>query len=240
MEGVSGAVLVGGKSRRMGADKAVLAVGELSLIQRVVGALREVADELLLVGTTDSRYAGLGDVLVDDLVPDAGPLAGIYTALSAMRHSLCLVVACDMPFLNVDLLRYMLHESTGWDVVVPRRREGLEPLHAVYAHSCLNSIEHMLEERNLCPLDLFPIVRVRYLEARELASRDPGGVSFTNVNGPHELALAERMAKQRFLGGVDEKDEPADRWRPRFQDPGTSDRAAAATCRSTRNGGQLP
>ena len=198
MTGVSGAVLVGGKSRRMGADKAVLPVGELSLIQRVVAALREVVDELLLVGATDSRYAGLGDGSVDDLVPDAGPLAGIYSALTAMRNSLCLVVACDMPFLNIDLLRYMLLESTGWDVVVPRRAEGLEPLHAVYASSCLKPIKQMLAEGSLCPLDLFPRVRVRYLEGRELASLDPDGSSFINVNRPSELALAARMVRLQF------------------------------------------
>ena len=187
----------------MGADKAVLAVGERSLIQRVIAAVREVADELLLVGTTDSQYEGLGGVLVDDLVPDSGPLAGIYTALSTMRHSLCLVVACDMPFLNVDVLHHMLRESVGWDAVVPRRKEGLEPLHAVYARACLQPIEQMLAEGNLCPLDLFPIVRTRYLEERELAPLDPEGLSFINVNRPAELALANEISGSGHIGHSD-------------------------------------
>jgi len=122
MKGISGAVLVGGKSRRMGRDKALLAVGGQPLLQRVVEALREVTDELLLVGVGAERYAWLGGRAVDDLVPGGGPFAGVYTALSVARHSHCLVVACDMPFLNTDLLRYMRQQAMGWDAVVPRLR----------------------------------------------------------------------------------------------------------------------
>jgi molybdopterin-guanine dinucleotide biosynthesis protein A len=193
MERVSSAVLVGGKSRRMGTDKALLTVGGQRIIQRVIGALQAVADEVLLVGAGAERYAWLGGRTVDDLIPRGGPLAGLYTALSVARHSRCLVVACDMPFLNTDLLRYMFQEAARWDAVVPRWRGRLEPLHAVYARSCLEHIEYMLDSGDLCPLDLFSLVDVRYVETHEVASFDGGELSFANLNTPADLALAREL-----------------------------------------------
>ncbi len=178
----------------MGADKALLTVGGQPLLQRVVDALREVTDELLLVGVGAERYAWLGGRAVDDLVPSGGPLAGVYTALSVARHFHCLVVACDMPFLNTDLLRYMLQQATGWDAVVPRLQgRWLEPLHAVYARSCLKPAERMLENGKRGILGLFPLVQTRYLETHEVALFDPEGTPFVNLNTPDDLALAQTL-----------------------------------------------
>lgn len=205
MRGISGAVLVGGNSRRMEADKALLAVGGRPLIQRVVEALREMTDELLLVGVDAERYAWLGGRAVDDLVSGGGPLAGVYTALSVARHFHCLVVACDMPFLNTDLLRYMLQQAIGWDAVVPRLRGWwLEPLHAVYARACLKPAERILENGTRGILDLFPLVRTRYLETHEVALFDPGGLSFVNLNTPADLALAQKLCGASLQADLDE------------------------------------
>jgi len=196
VEGFSGAVLVGGQSRRMGPDKALLTIGGVPLIQQVVEALRAVVNEVLLVGTAAERYALLNVQETDDLVPGAGPLGGIHTALCVARYPHCLVVACDMPFLNLDLLRYMLREAAGWDAVVPRGPERFETLHAVYARSCLEPIEQMLENGKLCPVDFFPLVRVRCVEAHEIASFAGGWRSFLNVNTPADLQLARAIASQ--------------------------------------------
>jgi len=193
MEGASGAVLVGGRSRRMGTDKALLTLGGRPLIERVAEALREVTDELLLVGAGADKYAWLDGRPVGDLVPASGPLAGIHTALSVARHAHCLVLACDMPFLNVDLLRHMLRQAAGCDAVVPRRQGRPEPLHAVYARSCLSQTERMLEDGNLSVLDLLPLVRVRYLEGHELHRFDREGLSFVNLNTPADLAGAAEL-----------------------------------------------
>ncbi len=201
VRGISGAVLVGGESRRMGRDKAMLSVDGQPLVQHVVGVLREVVDEVLLVGTGAERYGWLDARIVDDLIPGAGPLGGIHTALSSASRSRCLVVACDMPFLNLGLLRYMLQEAVGWDVVVPRSRGRLEPLHSAYARSCLRPIERMLENGELCPLDLFPRVSVRYLETQEVERLDPRRLSFVNLNTPDDLVLT------RALGGASEWDD---------------------------------
>lgn len=185
---ISAAVLVGGQSRRMGMDKATLLVGGRPLIWWVVSALERVADEILLVGRAAGRLEWLGLPTWEDLVPDGGPLAGIYTALTVARHPLCLVVACDMPFLQPDLLRYMAGEAPGWDAIVPLVDGHLEPLHAVYARSCRKAIGEMLGRGETCPLDLYPRVRTRYIGPEEIAGFPGGWRSFVNLNTPQELA----------------------------------------------------
>lgn len=185
---ISAAVLVGGQSRRMGRDKATLFVEGRPLIQWVISALERVADEILLVGHAVSRLEWLGLPTWEDLVPNGGPLAGIYTALTVARHPLCLVVACDMPFLQPDLLRYIAEEASGWDAAVPLVDGHLEPLHAIYARSCLKTIGEMLERGETCPLDLYPRVRTRYIGPEEIACFAGGRRSFININTPQELA----------------------------------------------------
>jgi molybdopterin-guanine dinucleotide biosynthesis protein A len=196
VEGCSGAVLVGGQSNRMGKDKALLTIGGTPLIQRVVETLRAVASEVFLVGPGAERYAWLNVQVTDDLVPGAGPLGGIHTALCVARYPRCLVVACDMPFLDVDLLRYMLREAVPWDAVVPRGPERFETLHAVYARSCLKPIEQMIESGNLCPAGLFPHVRVRIVEPHDIASFEGGKRSLMSVNTQADLELARAIADQ--------------------------------------------
>ena len=193
-EPISGAILIGGKSRRMGRDKALLRVHGRPLVSCVHEAIGRVTDDLLLVGATPGRSVGCTGRPVTDTGPGKGPLVGIRTALSAARYDQCLVVGCDMPFLNGELLRYMQRLATGWDAVVPRSQDGLEPLHAIYSRSCLARIVDMLENENLCPLDLFPVVRTRYVERNEVAAFQDGELSFLNVNTPADLALARRLA----------------------------------------------
>ena len=191
--GASGAILVGGKSRRMGMDKPALLLGGQPLIERVIDALAEVVDEVLLVGQEAGRFARLGLPCVADLVPGGGPLAGIHTALAAARHPVCVVVACDMPFLQPALLAYLLEQAPGWDAVVPRVDDHLEPLHAVYARSSLPTIERMLRKGERCPLDLYPRVRVRYVNSDEIAAFTNGWRSFINLNTPEDLAMAQML-----------------------------------------------
>ncbi len=182
----SGAVLVGGKSRRMGVDKPLIPFGGQRMIERVVGALGQVVEEVLLVGQGAARLNWLGLPCLEDLLP-GGPLAGIYTALAAARHSHCLIVACDMPFLDPSLLAYLLEQAPGWDVVVPYVDGHLEPLHAVYARSCREVVGEMLARGETCPLDLYPRVRTRYVGPEEIAGFPGAWRSFVNLNTPQEL-----------------------------------------------------
>ncbi len=191
MHRVSGAVLVGGKSRRMGMDKALLTVGGVPIVQRVARALRSVSDDVFLVGRGAEQYPWLGLRGTHDLIPDAGPLGGIHTALRVAGFPYCVIAACDMPFLSPSLLRHMVRMAEGWDVLVPRVDDHLEPLLAVYSRACLEPIEGMLKSGQLCPLDLYPLVRTRYLESEAIARLDPDFRSFRNLNTPEDLAQAQ-------------------------------------------------
>src|SRR5262245_43004399 len=121
--------MAGGRSRRMGRDKAWLDVGDgRPIVQRAVDVLREVADDVFVVAN-DERYASLGVRVVPDRFVDGGALGGIATGVGAAAHDRVLVAACDMPFLRADVFRLLLDRSDGADAVVPRVGGEYETMH---------------------------------------------------------------------------------------------------------------
>src|SRR5919108_2948434 len=108
MEPTAGIILAGGQSRRMGQDKALMALRGRTLIQRVMDALAPICDELILVTNTPDPYAHLALRMIPDAFPGAGSLGGLYSGLAAMIAEQAIAVACDMPFLNSELLRYLV------------------------------------------------------------------------------------------------------------------------------------
>jgi molybdopterin-guanine dinucleotide biosynthesis protein A len=198
--GVSAAILVGGRSRRMGRNKALLTLEPSgpSVIERAVGALREVTDHIMIVGADPSAYTFLGLPWVDDRVPGTGPLGGIQAALSATRGDRVLVTACDMPFLNPILLRAMVAWPHDYDVLLPRVTE-LQPLHAIYTRSCLPIIEQQLARREYRLTGWFDRVNVVVIEQATVEQYDPDLRSCVNLNTPADLAAARRSAPQSNL-----------------------------------------
>jgi molybdopterin-guanine dinucleotide biosynthesis protein A len=196
MNAISGIVLAGGKSRRMGTDKAFLEVGGIPTVQRVLNALESLSDDLIIVTNDPERYEGLPGRLVSDVYPGKGALGGIYSGLLAARHDYTIVVACDMPFLNPRLLRYLVSLAAGYDVVVPDSGNGhLETTHAVYARTCLDPIKQLLLADQLKIIKLFPAVRVRYVGRDELLKIDPRLLSLLNMN-----TLADWQKVQQLAG----------------------------------------
>ena len=193
-------VLAGGGGQRLGQNKALETIAERSLLEWVLYRLSFLDSDVLLVTTKELPYPWLRDYprlrLVSDLYPGKGPLGGIYTGLKFISSGYGLVVACDMPFLNQGLLRYMLELSAGFDLVIPRLGELVEPLHGVYAKACLAPIERLLEQGVLSVRELFSLVRVRYVEAEEIDRFDPSHLSFFNVNTKSELAKAKALLRE--------------------------------------------
>ena len=153
--------------------------------------------------TSEEQRALLGDfeaeVLID-VYPGRGPLGGIYTGLLASRYAHSLVVACDMPFLNTELLRYMVGLSPGFDVVIPRIAEGMvEPLHALYSKGCLDSMKALLGQDKLKIGRLFGSVRVKYVEPAECRRFDPQLLTFFNINDQSDLDRALALAAENDL-----------------------------------------
>ncbi|MFC2070714.1 molybdenum cofactor guanylyltransferase [Chloroflexota bacterium] len=195
---VTSIILAGGKNLRLGRNKALEAIDGKSLIERVVDRLRPLSDRILIVTSseqTEFPFLGGAEILID-MEPDRGPLAGIYTGLLASSSSYCIAVACDMPFLNTDLLRYMIEISGDYDAVVPRLDDGkVEPLHAVYSRSCLDYMKEQLESNQLKVHFLLKTIRVRYIESDERRKLDPQLLSYFNINRQSDLDRAVTLAE---------------------------------------------
>ena len=199
---VTSIVLAGGKNLRLGRRKDLEVIGGKTLMELVIQKLKLISARTIIVTSreqSDFPNAGEAKVLVD-LYPDKGPLGGIYTGLLASQSSCNVVVACDMPFLNTELLRYMVKLSPGFDVVIPRIAEGmLEPLHALYSQGCLDSMKALLEQDKLKIGRLFGSVRVKYVERVECLRFDPQLLSFVNVNDQSDLDRALALAAENDL-----------------------------------------
>jgi molybdopterin-guanine dinucleotide biosynthesis protein A len=193
---ISCIVLAGGEGKRLGTDKAFLRVGGRVLIEVIVEKMARIGDEVIIVTNSPQRYDHLEARLVGDIAPGKGALVGIYSGLRAARSEYGLVVACDMPFLDLRLLRYMILLSPGQDVVIPRIGELTEPLHAIYSKECLQPMERLLSAGRLKIIDFFPEVRVRYIEEQEIKLFDPQCLSFLNINTPADLEKAKSLARK--------------------------------------------
>ncbi len=184
----------------MGRDKYGEIVGSSNLLQRVVSQLSSFSHDIIVVTARDKSLSqftgGPGSRIVTDAYPGKGALVGLATGLAASNSHYNLVIACDMPFLSQPLLRYMIGLSAGFDLVVPRVGNMVEPLHAVYAKSCLAPIEGMLEQGNLRVDALFDLVKVRYVETEEIDQFDPQHLSFFNINTRADLEKARQLAKE--------------------------------------------
>jgi len=190
-----GLVLLGGESRRMGQNKALLPVGGIPIVQRVLNTLEALGAEIKLIGNDAEPYLHLGHPIIPDIEPNLGPLMGLYSGLLASNNELNLLLACDMPFASRPLLTLLLTLSDGYDVIIPRTENGLHPLCAVYRRSiCLPLIRTALDAHCRRVISFFDEVRVREVGPDELQLVDPDGVALMNVNTPEELVKARSIA----------------------------------------------
>ena len=197
---VSAVVLAGGKSRRLGRDKAVEPIGGEPLIARVIRRVSQVADDVVVVVGDAERGQGLplpGHARVAvDLYPGGGSLGGIFTGLSAARGEWALVVACDMPFVNMALFDNILSLREGVDAVVPVLDGRPEPTHAAYSKACLPHMERLLKARSLKIAGFFDQVDLRTVPQEDVEKLDPDHLSFFNVNTSEDLDRALSLAAE--------------------------------------------
>ncbi len=204
---LSAAVLAGGKSERMGQDKAFLRLepGGPMLLEIVLAHLRGVADDVLIVANDTLRHEGFGARVVPDVVPGFGTLSGIHAALTAAAHEHCLIVACDMPLLSPAVLAYMAAQPRDYDVLIPQTpgvsRQGnsgqiYQTLHAIYARRCAEPIAAQLAAGNRQVVGFFPHVNARIVDRQALLALDPQELTFMNTNTPDALDLARDLARR--------------------------------------------
>jgi len=186
---ITGIILVGGLSRRMGTDKAFLDLNGRPLIERALEVCREVCGTVLLVGNRPERFGAYGLPMVADIYPGSS-LGGLYTGLSHATTPAIFAIPCDIPFPNAAIMQYLISRRDDYDAVVPLTAHGVEPLFAVYTKACLEPMRQMLETGNVRINDLYSHVRTRYVEKTELTTLDPSGTAFLNLNTPDDYERA--------------------------------------------------
>jgi molybdopterin-guanine dinucleotide biosynthesis protein A len=193
--GITGIILAGGKSSRMGTNKALLPVGQDVNIQNIIRKLHNVTDDVLIVTNTKEEYGFLNCPMVSDNVPGKGPLAGLEAGLSASKHNINAVVACDMPFVSPALLQYMLEACEGFDAVVPRIDGRVHPLFAVYRKTVLPVVRQCLKQDQLRIMHLLSLLCVRYIEEEDIKQVNEDTVlALFNMNHPEDYEKAKNIA----------------------------------------------
>lgn len=186
-------VLAGGRSERMGQDKALLRRNGVTLLETVVSTLRPLVREVVIVADRADKYALPECRTVGDAYPQSGPLGGILTGLDALGPGNHLVVACDMPALQPAVLRLLLDSATPeWDVVVPEIDGRMEPLCAVYADTAVPALKSFLEGGGRALHRALAEVRTLRISEAELRRHDPDLLTFTNLNTPGDLERLQR------------------------------------------------
>jgi molybdopterin-guanine dinucleotide biosynthesis protein A len=190
------AVLAGGRSARMGTNKALLRAHPtgLTLVEMVVERLTDAhLPPAMLVTNSPSDFSFLGIPMLPDDIPGGGSLGGILTALNHAPTERVFVAACDMPSLNPALIRYMAALPAEHDALIPRWTDAqggrhLETLHAIYSRRCIAPIAQRVRAGKLKVADLAADISVRFIEGEELRRYDPDLSAFRNVNTPEEWA----------------------------------------------------
>jgi len=185
------AILSGGKSRRMGRDKATVRVGKSTLIARTYGVVKEVFKDVMVVSSLHESIEGIPERIVHDVLPISGSLTGIASALLNADTRYVFALGCDMPFLTRAAMLYMVDRVHGQQIVIPKTEAGFEPLHAIYHRSCLSPMLTALGKGHMKVSRLLPFFCVETVPSNP--SFFNRGVSvFTNVNTAEDLSSAER------------------------------------------------
>lgn len=186
MKDVSVFVLAGGRSSRMGSDKALLPIGGMNLLQIAVAKAREVSPRTLIVGSQE-RYARYGDV-IEDIIPGCGPLSGIHAALSTTQSELNLILSVDMPLISQDFLRWLTQTAASGDelVIVAEAHGRAQPLCSVFRRAAIAQVENALRTGEYKVDRLFSVLPTRLVAETEWRAAGFLPDIFRNVNTPEE------------------------------------------------------
>jgi molybdopterin-guanine dinucleotide biosynthesis protein A len=186
VDDVTAFILAGGRSTRMGADKALLAFGEQTLLERALRTAAVVANTVCIVGPRE-RYARYGTV-VEDVFPGCGPLGGIHAALCVTQTELNLMLSVDTPLITPDFLAWLLQQARASQelIVVPEALGGLQPLAAVYRRPLRAVAEKALKSGDYKIGHLFPLATTRYISEAEILAAGFSAMVFRNVNTAEE------------------------------------------------------
>ena len=205
----------GGQSNRMGRDKGLVPFQRKPLLQFILDQIADLGKETIIISNQPAEYQQVGLPIFGDVYPDVGALGGLYSAIHHATQPYCLVLACDMPFVNRSFLEHLIILAASHDAVIPRLsppgkvgKVFAEPFRAVYNKSCLQPIQTAIENGQRRVISFFDDVDIRFVERPEIEQFDPQVRSFFNINTPADLAEAERLALEMGKLGTDQTDDP--------------------------------
>lgn len=196
-EQMSAAVLAGGMSLRMGTPKALLRLGKGTILEDKVAFLKKVFKEVVVVGAEKGQFSGLGVEAVRDFIPGLGPLAGLQAALLASSSGRLFLTACDMPFVSLGLLRYVIHLPDHEKIILPVSSSGLETLFSVYPRACLKTIPKLIVRGDARMVSLRHHHPVRCINRNEVRRFDLEELSFFNMNTQKDYIRAKKLWLER-------------------------------------------
>lgn len=180
----------------MGTDKGLLPFGDGTLIEYILSQVEGLGGEQFIISNKPEDYEHFGLPVVSDVIPDIGALGGVHTAVYHAKYDHALVLACDMPFVNLDLINHIVGLAASHDVVIPQQgsRGWAEPFRAIYGKACLPAIEAVIEQGQRKVISFFDQVDVRYVTPDEVHQFDPEERSFININTRDDLEKALILA----------------------------------------------
>lgn len=193
---MTGLILAGGENRRLPVLKAFLTIEERPIIERSLEILQRVLGRVVISTNQPEQYFRLGVPLIGDVIRERGPLTGIVSALTATGVCALFVVACDMPFINEELIRYMVdvwNRNRDTAAVIPVFEGKEEPLFGIYTDTVTGIGETMIRHGERGIQALLKTVPVQYISEEEVRAVDPRGDSFVNIN---------TMADYERIGGA--------------------------------------
>jgi molybdopterin-guanine dinucleotide biosynthesis protein A len=196
---VSIVIQAGGQSSRMGEDKGLVELCGKPMIQNIIDRLSPHADEMIITTNRPGIYKQFGIQMFEDIYKDYGALAGLHTALSSARNEMVFVIACDLPFVNTSLFKFMknMFEAKPVDLVIPRTEKGYEPFYTFYKrNTCLPLVTDAIESGKRRLISWFENAMVHPIYEDQLREFDPNLNSFVNINTPEDLENAQNNCIQ--------------------------------------------
>ncbi len=189
---MTGIILAGGKNSRIAMTKALIQLGEQTIIERTVRLFRQLFDEVIIVTNSFDDYAHLGVTLTADLIPETGPLGGLYSGLMLSSSDYSFVVACDMPFIDPAIILHLQNYtySGNYDVIVPEFNGFIEPLFAFYSKKCIPTILDHLNQKDFKIRSCYSRVKVKEVPCHHFNAIEK---AFFNINTREDLQQARKL-----------------------------------------------
>lgn len=193
IQSITGVVLAGGKSSRMGQDKGLLQLQGRPMVAHVLSQVQACFQEVVLVANSPA-YAQFGYPVLPDLVAEIGPMGGILTGLKACRTERAFFVSCDMPFISSAAIRYLLENADDAAIQLASVAGKLQPLFGLYSQTCIPLLEQHIQEKNYKLQALIRQTSHQLIPFDTMLEQQPH--LFQNINTPQEYSLALDHASQ--------------------------------------------